>query len=48
MWRLVEEPDREWMRSLSGARVKPTEEAAESEPLVIASDDPAEPVRVPG
>jgi peptidoglycan/LPS O-acetylase OafA/YrhL len=48
MWRLVEEPAREWMRSVSGARMKPTEEVGESEALAIANDDPAGPVRIPG
>ena len=30
MWRFVEEPAREWMRGLSGARRTPTEEAGEA------------------
>jgi peptidoglycan/LPS O-acetylase OafA/YrhL len=30
MWRIVEEPAREWMRSLVGARRTPTEEAGEA------------------
>ena len=30
MWRFVEEPAREWMRGLSGARRAPTEEAGEA------------------
>jgi len=31
MWRFVEEPAREWMRSKVGAKAKPIEEASESE-----------------
>ena len=30
MWRIVEEPAREWMRGLVGVRRKPTEEAGEA------------------
>ncbi|MEZ5115098.1 MAG: acyltransferase family protein [Candidatus Nanopelagicales bacterium] len=53
MWRLVEEPAREWMRGLVGVRRKPTEEAGEAE--VEAAEDAgdasprqwAEPVAVP-
>jgi peptidoglycan/LPS O-acetylase OafA/YrhL len=49
MWKFVEEPAREWMRTLVGARRKPTEEAGEQiQPLesaepVIVSEDPAAP-----
>jgi peptidoglycan/LPS O-acetylase OafA/YrhL len=49
MWKFVEEPAREWMRTLVGARRKPTEEAGEQiQPLesaepVIVSEDPATP-----
>ena len=45
MWRFVEEPAREWMRGLVGARKKPTEEAGE----VIAEESHSEanPVDVP-
>jgi peptidoglycan/LPS O-acetylase OafA/YrhL len=49
MWKFVEEPAREWMRTLVGARRKPTEEAgAQLQPLesaepVIVSEDPAAP-----
>jgi peptidoglycan/LPS O-acetylase OafA/YrhL len=47
MWRLIEEPTREWMRSLSGARPRPTEEAGEAEPVARPDHEPAEPVTVP-
>jgi peptidoglycan/LPS O-acetylase OafA/YrhL len=30
MWRIVEEPAREWMRGIAGARRTPTEEAGEA------------------
>ena len=53
MWKVVEEPAREWMRGLVGTRRTPTEEAGEA--IVEADaegrthpDDPIEPVRVPG
>jgi len=36
MWRIVEEPAREWMRSRIGVRPQPTEEAGEA--IVLASD----------
>lgn len=49
MWRLVEEPAREWMRGLIGVRPKPTEEAGEA--IVLRSSSAvqhdAEPIRVP-
>jgi peptidoglycan/LPS O-acetylase OafA/YrhL len=38
MWRLVEEPAREWMRGLVGARRTPTEEAGEA--VAEAGTDP--------
>lgn len=48
MWRIVEEPAREWMRGLIGTRRTPTEEAGEAivedEPT---KDEPIEPVAVP-
>jgi peptidoglycan/LPS O-acetylase OafA/YrhL len=47
MWRWVEEPAREWMRSRSGAKPRPTEEAGEAEPATGVDDDPAVPVTVP-
>ena len=43
MWKVVEEPAREWMRRLSGARPIPTEEAGEAE-----GGPSPEPVIVPG
>lgn len=43
MWRFVEEPAREWMRGLAGARRTPTEEAGEK---IAAADENAEPVLV--
>lgn len=43
MWRIVEEPAREWMRSIVGARRKPTEEAGER----LAPTAGAEPTVVP-
>ena len=55
MWKVVEEPAREWMRGLVGTRRTPTEEAGEA--LVEAEaaqqgrthpDDPIEPIRIPG
>ncbi len=55
MWRVVEEPAREWMRGLVGSRRTPTEEAGEQ--IVERSetdtghdgahDEPIEPVAVP-
>ncbi len=53
MWRVVEEPAREWMRGLVGTRRTPTEEAGEE--IVEATeaaheetrDEPIEPVAVP-
>ncbi len=49
MWRIVEEPAREWMRRLIGVRAKPTEEAGEE--IVVHSDEvvqhDAEPISVP-
>lgn len=48
MWRIVEEPAREWMRGRIGVRPQPTEEAGEA--IVLASDariqHDAEPIRV--
>jgi peptidoglycan/LPS O-acetylase OafA/YrhL len=43
MWRLVEEPAREWLRTIVGARRKPTEEAGEQ----LAPRAGAEPTAVP-
>ncbi len=43
MWRIVEEPAREWMRTIVGARRKPTEEAGEQ----LAPRASAEPTPVP-
>ena len=43
MWRIVEEPAREWMRTIVGARRKPTEEAGEQ----LAPRGGAEPTAVP-
>lgn len=53
MWRWVEEPAREWMRGLVGARRKPTEEAGEAAVIREERRDPArvrlaEPVPVEG
>ncbi len=47
MWKFVEEPAREWMRGLVGARKKPTEEAGEAIAETNADSDSAEPVEVP-
>jgi peptidoglycan/LPS O-acetylase OafA/YrhL len=47
MWRFVEEPAREWMRGLVGARPKPTEEAGEAIAEQAADADAATPVEVP-
>ena len=45
MWKFVEEPAREWMRTLVGARRTPTEEAGEriqplesAEPVIVSAD----------
>lgn len=43
MWRVVEEPAREWMRTIVGARRTPTEEAGEA----LAPHAGAEPTPVP-
>ena len=52
MWKIVEEPAREWMRRLVGTRPVPTEEAGEAiveaaEKSAPAKDAPIEPVAVP-
>jgi len=51
MWRVVEEPAREWMRGLAGTRRTPTEEAGEEivdqEPKQERSDEPIVPIVVP-
>jgi len=47
MWRFVEEPAREWMRSLVGARRKPTEEAGEAIAETKPDADSAQPIDVP-
>ena len=52
MWKIVEEPAREWMRRLVGTRPVPTEEAGEAiveatEKLAPDKDAPIEPVAVP-
>ena len=47
MWKFVEEPAREWMRGLVGARKKPTEEAGEAIAETSTDSDSAEPVEVP-
>lgn len=52
MWKVVEEPAREWMRRLVGTRPVPTEEAGEAiveetERTTHERDDPIEPVAVP-
>ena len=46
MWRLVEEPAREWMRGLVGVRRKPTEEAGEAIAETAGDADSAQPVDV--
>lgn len=46
MWRLVEEPARERMRALTGARATPTEEAGEATPTRHDGDDLAVPVAI--
>jgi hypothetical protein len=48
MWRFVEEPAREWMRALAGARRTPTEEAGEQLAEQALSGDSAEPIIVSG
>ncbi len=53
MWKIVEEPAREWMRRLVGTRAVPTEEAGEAiveerEKTGREHDAPIEPVTVPG
>ena len=45
MWRFVEEPAREWMRGLLGARRTPTEELGEA--IAESQDTAAEPVVIP-
>jgi peptidoglycan/LPS O-acetylase OafA/YrhL len=52
MWKIVEEPAREWMRRLVGTRAVPTEEAGEriveaTQKSAPAHDQPIEPVVVP-
>jgi peptidoglycan/LPS O-acetylase OafA/YrhL len=51
MWRVVEEPAREWMRGLVGTRPTPTEEAGEEivEETMDGDDKgaPIDPVAVP-
>ena len=47
MWRIVEEPAREWMRGLAGARRRPTEEAGEDIAEAAHAGDSAAPVDVP-
>ena len=51
MWRFVEEPAREWLRGIVGARRRPTEEAGEAIAEQRAEDDgdadSADPVDVP-
>ena len=48
MWRFVEEPAREWMRALAGARRTPTEEAGEQLAEQASDGDSAEPIIVNG
>ncbi|CAB4835748.1 unannotated protein [freshwater metagenome] len=48
MWRFVEEPAREWMRALAGARRTPTEEAGEQLAEQALGGDSAEPIIVNG
>ncbi|MCX6424283.1 MAG: acyltransferase [Actinobacteria bacterium] len=48
MWRFVEEPAREWMRALAGARRTPTEEAGEQIAEQAPGGDSAEPIIVSG
>ena len=47
MWKFVEEPAREWMRGLVGARKRPTEEAGEAIAETARDADSAVPVDVP-
>jgi len=50
MWKVVEEPAREWMRKLVGTRPTPTEEAGEAiveSTPVDQHDAPIEPIAVP-
>jgi len=51
MWRVVEEPAREWLRGIVGARRRPTEEAgeavAERRDALPAAGGPADPVEIP-
>ena len=48
MWRFVEEPAREWMRGLVGARRTPTEEAGERLATTVEANVPlADPIAVP-
>lgn len=46
MWRIVEEPAREWMRKIGGARPVPTEEAGERLAEAEGLGDSAEPVPI--
>lgn len=46
MWRFIEEPAREWMRSLVGVRRTPTEEAGEA--VAEAGQTGAAPIDLPG
>ncbi|MHB8796394.1 MAG: acyltransferase family protein [Candidatus Nanopelagicales bacterium] len=48
MWRLIEEPAREWMRRLAGTRPTPTEEAGEAIAEAAGDTSSAAPVRLPG
>ena len=48
MWRFVEEPAREWMRALAGARRTPTEEAGEQLAEQALAGDSADPIIVNG
>ena len=47
MWRFVEEPAREWMRSIVGARRTPTEEAGEAIAEAAPDVHAADPIDVP-
>jgi peptidoglycan/LPS O-acetylase OafA/YrhL len=46
MWRIVEEPAREWMRRIGGARPVPTEEAGERVAESEGLGDSAEPIQI--
>lgn len=46
MWRIVEEPAREWMRKIGGARPVPTEEAGERVAEKQDLGDSAEPIQI--